>query len=70
MWWSCSLIEYLRHPIWRRMYAVSSVKGSLLEYYRGWIVERWEACALEDEHPGGIHHCHSVNRIVARKPDF
>jgi tellurite methyltransferase len=43
-------------------------EGDLLEYYKDWIVEHWEACTLEDEHPGGIHHCHSVNRIVARKP--
>ena len=42
-------------------------EGDLLECYDGWTVERWEAYTLEDEHPGGIHHCHAVNRIVARK---
>jgi tellurite methyltransferase len=40
----------------------------LLEYYRDWFVERWEAYTLDDEHPGGVRHRHAVNKIVVRRP--
>lgn len=41
----------------------------LLDRYRDWLVDRWEAYTLHDEHPGGVRHRHPVNKIVARKPD-
>lgn len=43
-------------------------EDELLECYDGWLVERWEAYTLNDQHPGGVHHQHPVNKIVARKP--
>ena len=43
-------------------------EGELLDHYRGWTVESWEAYTLSDEHPGGIRHQHPINKIVARKP--
>jgi tellurite methyltransferase len=36
--------------------------------YHGWVVDRWEAYTLYDEHPGGVRHEHPVNKVVARKP--
>jgi tellurite methyltransferase len=42
-------------------------EGELLEQYRGWSVTRWEAYTLEEDHPGGVHHVHPINKIVARK---
>jgi tellurite methyltransferase len=43
-------------------------EGELLELYDGWFVEGWEAYTLEDEHPGGVHHEHPLNMIVAQRP--
>lgn len=43
-------------------------EGELREWYRDWSVVRWQAYTLEDEHPGGVHHRHPVNKIVAQKP--
>jgi tellurite methyltransferase len=43
-------------------------EGELLDCYADWAVERWEAYTLDDEHPGGIHHRHPVNKVVAQKP--
>lgn len=39
----------------------------LLEQYKDWDVERFTSHILEDEHPGGVRHRHSVNKIVAQK---
>lgn len=44
-------------------------EGELREQYQDWLVTRWEAYTLEDEHPGGVRHRHPVNKIVAQKPD-
>lgn len=44
-------------------------EGELLDYYRGWYVEDWQAYTLEDEHPGGVRHRHPINKIVAQKPE-
>ncbi|MEJ2217296.1 MAG: methyltransferase domain-containing protein [Gemmatimonadota bacterium] len=41
----------------------------LLDRYRDWSVDRWEAYTLHDQHPGGVRHRHPVNKIVARKPE-
>lgn len=43
-------------------------EGELRGCYDGWAVERWEAYTLNDEHPGGVHHQHPVNKIVAKRP--
>jgi tellurite methyltransferase len=43
-------------------------EGELREQYRDWLVGRWETYTLEDEHPGGVHHQHPINKIVAQKP--
>lgn len=40
----------------------------LLGCYDGWVVDRWQAYTLDDDHPGGVHHRHPVNKIVAQKP--
>lgn len=41
----------------------------LRRWYGDWIVNRCEGYFLEDEHPGGIHHRHSILRFLARKPN-
>jgi tellurite methyltransferase len=45
-------------------------EGELREQYRDWSVSRWETYTLEDEHPGGVHHRHPINKIVAQKPSM
>jgi tellurite methyltransferase len=44
-------------------------EGELLEQYRGWHVMSFRSYVMEDEHAGGIHHRHPVNKIVAQKPE-
>jgi tellurite methyltransferase len=43
-------------------------EGELLDHYGGWAIELHRSYILEDDHPGGIHHRHPVNKIVAQKP--
>lgn len=32
-----------------------------------WEVVLWRSYTFEDSHPGGVHHIHSIDKIVARK---
>jgi hypothetical protein len=43
-------------------------EGELLGKYSGWNVELHRAYVLHDEHPGGVQHVHSINKIVAQRP--
>lgn len=43
-------------------------EGELSEIYSAWHIESFESYVKEDEHPHGIRHRHSVNKIVARRP--
>jgi len=43
--------------------------GELPGFYTDWdIVQHWEEI-FEDSHPGGIHHQHARERIIAKKAD-
>jgi tellurite methyltransferase len=44
-------------------------EGDLKELYADWNIIEFNAYVFEDEHPGGIHHKHAANSIIARKPD-
>ena len=35
--------------------------------YSDWQIEMERSYTIEDEHPGGIHHMHPINKLVARK---
>jgi len=43
-------------------------QGALTKAYEDWAIELAESYILEDEHPGGIRHCHAIDEIVARRP--
>ena len=43
-------------------------EGHLFEVYADWQVKLSRSYILEDEHPGGVHHRHAVDKLVARKP--
>jgi len=43
-------------------------EGEIRDIYRNWIIERFESYIKEDQHPGGLEHRHSINKLVARKP--
>jgi tellurite methyltransferase len=42
-------------------------EGELKELYPDWDIIEFYSKVFEDEHPGGIHHKHSANGIIARK---
>jgi tellurite methyltransferase len=39
----------------------------LFEQYRDWEILLARSYVLEDSHPGGIHHRHPINKLVARR---
>lgn len=43
-------------------------EGELKELYSDWNIFDYNAYVFEDEHPGGIHHKHAANNIIAVKP--
>lgn len=43
-------------------------EGELKELYSGWDIIEYNAYVFEDEHPGGIHHKHAANNIIAVAP--
>ena len=43
-------------------------EGDLLRGYAGWQIKESRSYVLEDDHPGGIHHRHAVDKLVARRP--
>jgi tellurite methyltransferase len=43
-------------------------EGELFDAYRDWEIVLARSHTLHDEHPGGICHEHSVNKIIARRP--
>jgi tellurite methyltransferase len=43
-------------------------EGDLFEAYAGWQIKEFRSYVLEDDHPGGIHHRHAVDKLVARRP--
>jgi tellurite methyltransferase len=43
-------------------------EGELAAFYEGWDFRLNQSFLLHDEHPGGIRHCHPINKILARKP--
>lgn len=44
--------------------------GELKELYDSWEILSFQSYTFEDEHPGVPKHLHSVNKIVARKPNL
>lgn len=42
-------------------------EGELFERYEGWDTILKKSYIREDHHPGGSHHRHPINKIVARK---
>ncbi len=43
-------------------------EGELAAMYEGWKFRLRQSFILEDEHPGGIHHRHPIDKILAQKP--
>ena len=41
--------------------------GEIFTSYAGWLMKEQQSYILEDEHPGGIHHRHAVNKLVAQR---
>jgi hypothetical protein len=39
----------------------------LFEQYRDWEILLARSYVFEDSHPGGIHHRHPINKLVARR---
>ena len=39
----------------------------LFSYYASWQIQLQQSYTIIDEHPGGIHHMHPIDKIVARK---
>lgn len=44
-------------------------EGDLVRAYAGWQIKKSCSYVLEDDHPGGIHHHHAVDKLVAKRPD-
>lgn len=44
--------------------------GELPEKYRGWEIVHHQESVFTDTHPGGIHHEHAYERVIARKPEL
>lgn len=42
--------------------------GQLLASFHAWDVVLSRSYSFEDSHPGGVHHVHSIDKIVAKKP--
>jgi tellurite methyltransferase len=42
-------------------------EGELKELYSDWNIIEFNTYVFEDEHPGGIHHKHAANNIIAVK---
>jgi tellurite methyltransferase len=42
--------------------------GELFERYADWQCRLTKSYTFHDEHPGGLQHLHSANKLVARKP--
>jgi len=42
-------------------------EGELKELYTDWNIVDYNAYVFEDEHPGGLHHKHAANNIIASK---
>lgn len=42
-------------------------EGELFDIYSDWSVREKSSYVLEDEHPGGIRHRHSINRLIAQR---
>jgi len=42
-------------------------EGELKELYTDWNIVDYNAYVFEDEHPGGVHHKHAANNIIASK---
>jgi tellurite methyltransferase len=42
-------------------------EGELFTYYKDWEIVIQQNYIKDDEHPGGIKHRHSINKIVAKK---
>ncbi len=43
-------------------------EGELFTIYSDWRILETKSYILEDEHPGGIHHRHPINKLVAQRP--
>jgi tellurite methyltransferase len=43
-------------------------EGELAEAYAGWEIKESRSYILEDDHPGGVHHRHAVDKLVATRP--
>ncbi len=43
-------------------------EGELFASYRDWRIIQEKSYVLEDQHPGGMPHCHPINKIVAQRP--
>jgi tellurite methyltransferase len=43
-------------------------EGDLLEAYAAWEIRESRSYIFEDDHPGGAHHRHAIDKLVARKP--
>ena len=50
-------------PFTHSLFAV----GELPEKYKGWEIVHHQEGVFTDTHPGGIHHEHAYERIIARK---
>lgn len=42
-------------------------EGELALRYGDWEIESFRSYTLEDRHPGGIHHTHPINKLIARR---
>lgn len=42
-------------------------ESELFDYYMDWTIHHKSSHTFEDDHDGGIHHTHAVNRIIAQK---
>ncbi len=43
-------------------------EGEIFSAYNEWAVKERRSYILEDEHPGGIRHKHSIDKLVAQRP--
>lgn len=43
-------------------------KSQMERWYSKWHVRRCESYVLDDHHPGGIHHRHSILRFLTERP--
>jgi tellurite methyltransferase len=43
-------------------------EGFLLRAYAGWEIKESRSYVFEDDHPGGLHHRHALDKLVAKRP--